>query len=112
MKRVGQVTNKYLKEVVNQHYQYGFVTAIESESFAPGLSIDVIRKISKRKNEPEFLLNWRLRAYEHWLTMKSPNWAQLNFPEIDYQKIIYYSAPKLNKDAPQSLADVDPKLLE
>jgi len=106
------VTNKYLKEVVNQNYQYGFVTAIESDSFAPGLSEEVIRKISQRKNEPEFLLKWRLRAYEHWLTMKAPTWAHLKFDEIDYQKIIYYSAPKTNKDAPKSLEEVDPKLLE
>ncbi len=106
------MTNKYLKEVVNQNYQYGFVTAIESDSFAPGLSEEVIRKISQRKNEPEFLLKWRLRAYEHWLTMKAPTWAHLKFDEIDYQKIIYYSAPKTNKDAPKSLEEVDPKLLE
>lgn len=106
------MTNKYLKEVVNQNYQYGFVTPIESDSFAPGLSEDVIAKISKRKNEPEFLLKWRLRAYEHWLTLKAPTWAHLKFDDIDYQKIIYYSAPKLNKDAPKSLEEVDPKLLE
>lgn len=106
------MTNKFLKEVVNQNYQYGFVTAIESDSFAPGLSEEVIRKISQRKNEPEFLLNWRLRAYQYWLTLSPPKWAHLKFPDIDYQNIIYYSAPRLNKDGPKSLEEVDPKLLE
>lgn len=106
------MTNTYLKEVVNKNYEYGFVTAIESESFAPGLSEEVIHKLSQLKNEPEFMLKWRLRAYQYWLTLKAPQWAHLKFPEIDYQNIIYYSAPKTKKEGPQSLADVDPKLLE
>lgn len=106
------MTNQFIKEVVNKNYEYGFVTEIDSESFLPGLSEDVIRKISKLKNEPEFLLQWRLRAYEYWQTLKSPQWAHLHYPEIDYQKIIYYSAPKTKKDGPKSLEEVDPKLIE
>ncbi len=106
------MANQYIKQVVNKNYEYGFVTAIESDTFAPGLSEDVIRKISKLKNEPDFMLQWRLRAYQHWLTMTPPEWAHLNFPAIDYQKMIYYSAPKAKTDGPKSLDEVDPKLLE
>lgn len=106
------MSNQYLKQIVNKNYQYGFVTSIDSDTFAPGLSEDVIRTISKLKNEPEFMLQWRLRAYQHWLTLSPPEWAHVNFPEIDYQSIIYYSAPKAKKDGPKSLDEVDPKLLE
>ncbi len=106
------MTNHYIKQVVNKNYQYGFVTPIETDTFLPGLSEAVIRKISQRKNEPEFMLQWRLRAYQHWLTLTPPRWAHIDYPEIDYQKIIYYSAPKTKTDAPKSLDEVDPKLLE
>lgn len=106
------MANQYLKEVVNKNYEYGFVTAIESDSMALGLSEDVIREISKRKNEPEFMLEWRLKAYRYWLTLKTPRWAHLHYPEIDYQNISYFSAPKSKADAPKSLEEVDPKLLE
>jgi len=106
------MSNEYIKQVVNKNYEYGFVTAIESDTFAPGLSEEIIRKISARKNEPDFMLNYRLQAYRHWLTMKSPEWAHVHYPEIDFQKIIYYSAPKVKKDGPKSLEEVDPKLLE
>lgn len=106
------MTNSYLKQVVNKNYEYGFVTAIDSDTFAPGLSEDVIRKISQRKNEPEFMLQWRLQAYRHWLTLTPPEWAQVKMSEIDYQNIIYYSAPKVKKDGPKTIDDVDPKLLE
>lgn len=106
------MSNQYIKQVVNKNYQYGFVTAIESDSFLPGLTEDVIRAISKRKNEPEFMLAWRLKAYQHWLTLQPPRWAKVNFPDIDYQSIIYFSAPKSKADAPKSLDEVDPKLLE
>ncbi len=106
------MANQYIKEVVNQTYQYGFVTAIESDAIAPGLSEEVVREISRRKDEPEFLLAWRLKAYQHWLTLSPPEWAKVKYPKIDYQKIIYYSAPKSKKDGPKSLEDVDPKLLE
>src|SRR5580765_4393399 len=105
------MSNQYIKQVVNKNYQYGFVTAIESDTFAPGLSEEVICKISKLKNEPEFLLQWRLKAYRHWLTCVPPKWAHVHYPEIDYQNIIYYSAPRAKKDGPKSLEEVDPKLL-
>lgn len=106
------MTNEYIKEVVNKNYAYGFVTAIESDTIAPGLSEEVIREISKRKNEPEFMLAWRLRAYQHWLTLSPPRWANVKFADIDYQNIIYYSAPKSKSDGPKSLEEVDPKLIE
>jgi Fe-S cluster assembly protein SufB len=106
------MSNQYIKQVVNKTYAYGFVTTIESDTFAPGLSEDTVRRISKLKNEPDFMLQWRLRAYQHWLTLQPPQWAHLHYPEIDYQKIIYYSAPKSKTDGPKSLDDVDPKLLE
>lgn len=106
------MTNELLKQVVQKNYQYGFVTHIESDTFAPGLSEEVVRLISAKKNEPEFLLNWRLNAYKHWLTLTPPAWAHLRYPEIDYQNIIYYAAPKSVKDGPKSLSEVDPKLLE
>jgi Fe-S cluster assembly protein SufB len=106
------MANHYLKEVVNKNYEYGFVTPIESDSIGAGLSEEVICDISQRKNEPEFMLEWRLRAYRYWSTLKPPRWAKLRFPEIDYQKISYFSAPKNKKEAPKSLEEVDPKLLE
>ncbi len=92
-------------------YKYGFVTEIEADSVPPGLSEDVIRLISAKKHEPEWLTEWRLKAYRHWLTMTEPRWPNVHYPPIDYQAISYYSAPRQRK-APQSLADVDPKLLE
>jgi Fe-S cluster assembly protein SufB len=106
------MTNKFIKQVVNQNYQYGFVTAIDADTFAPGLSEDVVAKISALKNEPEFMLQWRLQAYRYWRTLTPPKWAHLHYPEIDYDSIIYYSAPKQQKAGPNSLAEVDPKLLE
>ena len=106
------MANNYIKQVVNKNYEYGFVTSIESDAIAPGLSEDVVREISRRKNEPEFLLQWRLRAYQHWLTLSPPTWANVHYPEIDYQNIIYYSAPKTKQDGPKSLDEVDPQLLE
>ena len=99
-----------LKKIIQQGYNYGFVTDIESEQLKPGLNDDVIRLISNKKNEPQFLLNWRLNAYKHWLTLKHPKWAQLNIPVIDYQRISYYAAPKQAKKI-QSLEEVDPKIL-
>lgn len=98
--------------LVEQKYQHGFVTDIESDTLPPGLSEDVIRAISARKNEPEWLLEWRLKAYAHWLDMAQPDWAHLNIDAIDFQAISYFSAPKSDKDRPQSLDEVDPKLLE
>jgi Fe-S cluster assembly protein SufB len=101
-----------IQELANKEYQYGFVTDIESESIPRGLSEDVVRLISAKKNEPEFMLEWRLKAYRHWLTMKEPTWANVKYPAIDYQNVIYYSAPKSKKDGPKSLEEVDPELLE
>jgi len=104
-------TSKEIEVIANQEYKYGFVTDIEQETVPPGLSEDVIRLISAKKNEPEWLTEWRLAAYRHWLKMKDPVWANVQFPAIDYQAISYYSAPK-TKDQPKSLEEVDPKLLE
>lgn len=101
-----------LQDLTEKEYKYGFFTDIESEEVPPGLSEDLIRLISSKKNEPEWMLERRLRAYRHWLTMKEPEWANVHFPKIDYQSIVYYSAPKQKKDGPKSLEEVDPKLLE
>jgi Fe-S cluster assembly protein SufB len=100
-----------LDAIVGQKYQHGFVTDIESDTVPPGLDEGVIRLISRKKGEPQFLLDWRLRAYRHWLGMASPDWAHLRIAPIDYQAISYYSAPKARADAPKSLDEVDPKLL-
>jgi Fe-S cluster assembly protein SufB len=97
---------------VQQKYKHGFVTDIESETVPPGLNEDVVRWISARKGEPEWLLEWRLEAYRRWLDMAQPDWAHLNIEPIDFQAISYFSAPKSDKDRPQSLDEVDPKLLE
>ena len=99
-------------ELTNQEYKAGFVTDIESESIPPGLNEDVVRLISAKKNEPVWLLEWRLKSYRHWLTMTEPTWQNVHYPPIDYQAAVYYSAPKTRKDAPKSLEEVDPKLLE
>ena len=105
-------TPQEVDEFVGREYQHGFVTDVESDTVEPGLNEDVIRLISRKKKEPQFMLDWRLRAYEHWLTMTEPNWAKLNIEPIDYQQISYYSAPKSKNDGPKSLDEVDPKLLE
>ena len=97
---------------VQQKYRHGFVTDIESETVPPGLNEDVVRWISARKEEPEWLLEWRLGAYRKWLKMKQPDWAHLKIEPVDFQAISYFSAPKSDKDRPQSLDEVDPKLLE
>ena len=100
-----------LETLVNQPYKHGFVTEIEMDAVPKGLNEDVIRMISAKKNEPQFMLEWRLKAYRHWLTMAEPHWATVRHPPIDYQDIVYYSAPKSKKDGPQSLDEVDPELL-
>jgi Fe-S cluster assembly protein SufB len=100
-----------IETLANQEYKWGFVTDIEADTVPPGLSEDTIRLISARKNEPEFMLDWRLKAYRQWLKMKEPTWANVHYPPIDYQSIIYYSAPRTNKDGPKSLDEVDPQLL-
>jgi len=105
-------TERKPEEFANQEYEAGFVTDIETDTLPPGLDEDVIRHISAKKDEPEWLLNWRLEAFRHWLTMTEPHWAHVNYKKIDYQAISYYSAPKSKDDGPKSLDDIDPKLLE
>ena len=95
-----------------QNYSAGFVTELESETLPPGLNEEVIKAISARKKEPQWLLDFRLKAYARWLKMEEPSWAHVQYPKIDYQAISYYSAPKSMKDRPKSLDEVDPKLLE
>ena len=104
-------TNQDIKSFTDQAYKYGFVTDIESESAPHGLNEDIIRLISAKKNEPEFVLESRLKAYRHWLTLEEPTWAKVHYPPIDYQDMTYYSGPKQDKDGPKSLAEVDPELL-
>ncbi|MCB1742916.1 MAG: Fe-S cluster assembly protein SufB, partial [Gammaproteobacteria bacterium] len=100
-----------VEQLVKREYQHGFFTDIEADTVPPGLDENVIRLISKKKNEPEFMLEWRLAAYRRWLTMTPPSWAHVDYPEIDYQAISYYSSPKSKADGPKSLDEVDPKLL-
>jgi len=105
-------TADQLETLMGRGYQHGFVTDIESDTVPPGLDEDVVRLISRKKNEPAFLTDWRLKALRHWLTMPEPHWAHVRVAPIDYQAISYYSAPKKTTDGPKSLAEVDPKLLE
>src|SRR5499427_5491200 len=100
-----------IEAIANREYKYGFVTEIESDVIPRGLSEEVVRMISEKKNEPEWMLEWRLKAYRHWLKMEEPVWANVHYPKVDYQDIIYYSAPK-QKEKKQSLDEVDPQLLE
>lgn len=106
-------TNREIKDLTEQEYKYGFFTSVEAESVPPGLNEDVIRLISAKKNEPDFMLNWRLRAYRHWQSLEKsegePKWANIHYGPIDYQKISYFSAPK---KMPKSLDEVDPEILE
>ena len=104
--------NKTIEEFTSQEYQYGFVTDIEQDTIPPGLDENVIRFISHKKNEPEWLLNWRLKAFKHWQKMDEPKWAKVDYPKIDYQSISYYSAPKDKSDGPKSLDEVDPELID
>ena len=104
-------TNEHLESIIQKEYAPGFVTDLEADTLPPGLNEEVIRAISKRKNEPAFMLEWRLKAYAQWLTLKEPHWAYLDYTPVDYQAISYYSAPKV-KESPKSLEEVDPKLIE
>ncbi|MFM8443103.1 MAG: Fe-S cluster assembly protein SufB, partial [Methylococcus sp.] len=104
-------TAEALERIIHKEYKPGFVTELESDTLPPGLNEDVIRVISAKKNEPDWMLAWRLEAYRHWLTMAEPTWAQVRYEPVDYQAISYYSAPKV-KEGPKSLDEVDPKLLE
>src|SRR5438552_2164675 len=101
-----------VQDITNREYHAGFVTDIDPETIPAGLNEEIIRLISAKKGEPEFMLQWRLKAFRHWLTMKEPTWQNVHYPPIDYQSIVYYSAPKQKKDGPKSLDEVDPKLLE
>jgi Fe-S cluster assembly protein SufB len=101
-----------IEGLVKQDYKYGFYTDVETDSAPPGLSEDTIRLISRRKNEPEWLTDWRLKAFRHWQTMQEPLWAKVHHEKINYQDIVYYSAPGKKGDGPKSLEEVDPKLLE
>jgi len=109
-------TAKTLEALANREYKWGFVSDIEADALPPGLTEDVVRAISAKKKEPEFMLEWRLRAYRHWLKLErsagEPKWANVTYPPIDYQQIVYYSAPRRTSDGPASLDEVDPKLLE
>src|SRR5580700_10042681 len=105
-------TADQLESLMGRGYQHGFVTDIESDTVPPGLDEDVVRLISRKKNEPAFLTEWRLKALRHWLTMPEPTWPKVHHEKIDYQGITYYSAPKQKGDGPKSLDEVDPKLLE
>ncbi|HUZ90587.1 MAG TPA: Fe-S cluster assembly protein SufB [Methylocella sp.] len=101
-----------LQELADQKYKYGFVTDIESEFAPKGLSEEIVRYISKKKNEPAWMLDWRLAAYRRWLTMMEPKWARVHYPPIDFQDSYYYAAPKAKEDTPKSLDEVDPELLK
>ncbi len=103
--------NKTVEELVASDYQHGFVTEIEADTVPPGLNEDIVCAISLKKGEPDFMREWRLRAYRHWLTMNEPHWATVHHPPIDFQAISYYSAPRRPEDAPKSLDEVDPELL-
>ncbi|MFL9861688.1 Fe-S cluster assembly protein SufB [Paraburkholderia madseniana] len=98
-------------ELISREYQHGFVTDLAADALPSGLSEDVVRLISAKKNEPAFMLEWRLAAYRHWLTMTEPHWATVRHPPIDYQSIVYYSAPMAQRNRPKSLDEVDPELL-
>jgi Fe-S cluster assembly protein SufB len=104
-------SNPDIDALVSRSYRHGFVTDIESDTVAPGLDEDVVRFISRKKNEPQFLRDWRLRALAHWRAQPLPTWSRVHYAPIDFNAISYYSAPKQNADGPKSLADVDPKLL-
>ncbi|GEN25249.1 Fe-S cluster assembly protein SufB [Halomonas cupida] len=106
------MASQEMEQLVRREYKEGFVTDIESETVPPGLDESTIAFISNKKGEPEWMLEWRLDAYRQWLKMTAPSWAHLDYPPIDYQAISYYSAPKRPEDRPQSLDEVDPKLLE
>ena len=104
--------NKQGKEFLAEEYKYGFVTDIEADEIPKGINEDIVRLISKKKNEPDWMLEFRLKSYRQWIRMKEPHWADFDYPEINYQDIIYYSAPKKQTDVKKSIDEVDPELLE
>ncbi len=101
-----------IQDFTKKEYKYGFVTDIEADSLPPGLNEDIVRALSAKKDEPRWMTEWRLRAYRHWLTMTEPTWPNVKYQKPEYQKMVYYSAPKDKSDGPKSLDEVDPKLLE
>src|SRR5262249_55327185 len=105
------LTKKSAAKMAAQKYKYGFVTDIETETAPKGLDEDTVRFISAKKHEPQWLLDWRLKAFRHWLTLTEPNWAHIKHPPIDYQDSYYFAAPK-QKQKPKSLNEVDPELLK
>ena len=105
------MNNSSAEELVDQPYKYGFITDIETEKIPKGISEDVVRLISAKKEEPPFLLDFRLKAFRHWLSQPEPDWAKIGYPPIDYQNIVYYAAPK-TKEKKRSLDEVDPALLD
>ncbi|MGC6476635.1 MAG: Fe-S cluster assembly protein SufB [Parvibaculales bacterium] len=109
---IEQETVEQVKSLAGENYKYGFTTDIESEKAPKGLNEDIIRFISAKKDEPAWLLEWRLDAFERWQTMQEPEWAHVDYPQIDYQDLYYYAAPKSMEDRPETLDDVDPELLK
>ncbi len=105
-------TEQTVQEYTGRDYKYGFVTEVEEDAAPPGLSEDIVRFISGKKNEPEWMTEWRLKAYRHWLTMAEPHWPYFDYGPIDFQSIRYYAAPKRPEDMPQSLDEIDPKIKE
>src|SRR5690554_7811216 len=101
--------NKEVNELIKREYEHGFVTDIEVDTFEPGLNEDVITRLSEIKKEPQFMLEWRLKAYRRWLEMEEPDWAHLGYERIDYNDISYYSAPSRKEDIPRSLDELDPE---
>jgi Fe-S cluster assembly protein SufB len=101
-----------IEGLVRKEYKYGFYTDLEADAAPPGINEEIVRFISAKKGEPEWMLEWRLRAYRHWTTMKEPRWPKVQYPPVDFQGIVYYSAPRRKGDGPKSLEEVDPKLLE
>ncbi|MBJ55373.1 MAG: Fe-S cluster assembly protein SufB, partial [Gammaproteobacteria bacterium] len=104
--------SEQVESLIRKDYAAGFHSAIESDTLPPGLNEDVIRHISAQKEEPQWMLDWRLKAFEAWKQMVEPTWAHVHYPKIDFQSISYYSSPKSMKNRPKSLDEVDPELLE
>ena len=100
------------EDLKNREYKYGFETEVETVQFPKGLSEEIIHKLSDIKNEPDFIREYRLKAYKHWKTLKEPEWAHLNYEKVDFNELTYYSAPKSQEDGPKSLDEIDPEILE
>ncbi|HEY0514514.1 MAG TPA: Fe-S cluster assembly protein SufB [Thermoanaerobaculia bacterium] len=107
-----QTPTNTIEDFATQDYKFGFVTDVEQDTFPPGLSEDTVRQLSAKKREPEWMLEWRLKAYRHWLTMEEPTWANVHYTPIDYQSISYYAGPKAKGSGPKSLDEVDPEILK